>query len=320
MAFTDYYSNTYPLNFRVNGMSIPPLAVGGGSGTSQSLFNAVGSQVFYVNSAVTGAADARGKGIGPGAPFKTLNFALTQTINNNGDYIYVGPGHVETVSAAAGLTFPTATAAGVTVVFLGNEVDRGTINFATSTAATITVPAANVTLINPLITNSIDARVDGFIVSGADFSMIGAEWRDGSATNGLINIRTTSAGTRMSIIGLRYFEDQVGGGTTKTEFVRVVGGAFHRFIDCNIMGSFSTGTFNNITTLTTSVLFKNTVLGNTNAANLCIAILTTSTGYIQGSLLSYTATHAITTSHILSADMASGQCVPGATPTVIGHA
>lgn len=304
--------------------SFLPVPVGGqvtaGIGGTGSTSQGIGSNLYYVNSAAKYAADGTQvggpNGRNPDQPFKTINFAVTQCVANNGDVIVVGPGHVETIGAAAALAIGVA---GVTIVFVGNEVDRGTINF-TATAGTVTVTAANVTIIGAMITNSIDALVNGIVVSGADFKMVNCEWRDGSATNSLIQIRTTAAGTRMQLIGYRYFEDQTGGGTQKTEAIRIVGGSYHVLQDCSIQGSFSTGTINNITTAIVSIAFIRCILGNTNAANLCIAILTTSTGYIEASLLSYTATHAITTAHILSADMASGQCIPGATPTVIGHA
>src|SRR5579859_4007751 len=219
--------------FGVTSFGVPvvpsaPVGVGGPGGGSASTGQMAGSQVFFVNSAVALAADGAssagqtqgGQGKNPYRPFKTINFASKQCIANNGDVIYVGPQHVETISAAASLNMAVA---GVTVIFLGNEVDRGTINF-TATAGTVTVTAANVTFVNPMFTNSIDALVNGVVVSAADFKIISGEWRDGSATNTLIQIRTTAAGTRMQILGYKYYEDQVGGGTTKTEAIRIVGG------------------------------------------------------------------------------------------------
>ncbi len=205
MPHTNFTYAALPLNLSINGLPVIPSAGFGGVGPSTSLNALQGSNVYFVNSAVTGAMDAKGKGVAPGAPFKTLNFALTQCVNNNGDIIFVGPQHVETIATAAALTFPTTNAAGVTVVGLGNETDRATINF-TATAGTVTIPATNVTLVGLLFTNAIDALVSGVSVTGSDLKVVGCEWRDGSATNTLIGWITTAAAKRLSFFGYRYYQ------------------------------------------------------------------------------------------------------------------
>lgn len=263
MAYSDFFSNTYPINFRVNGTVLPPVG-GGGPGSSQSLFGATGSQVFYVNSAVTGASDVRGKGLGPGAPFKTINFAVTQCLANNGDVIYVGPQHVETVAAAAALTVGVA---GVSIIGLGNDItDRPKIQYTTSTAATVTITAAGVTIQGMRIENSIDARVDGLIISGADCRLIDCEFTDDTGTSSLISVRTTSAGARLKMYGCKcYYAEN--SGTGRTEFLRLVGGTDHEIQGFynDPLATYSTAVVNNVTTAT-SLLMRNCVIQNGGTA------------------------------------------------------
>lgn len=281
------------------------------------------ANIFFVNSATGGAADVRGQGLTAGLPFKTLNFALSQCTSNNGDIIFVGPQHVETVAAVAALTFPHNAAAGqtgycdgVTVYFQGNELDRAQILFATSTTATVTIPANNVTLVSPRFVNSIDALAAAVSVTGTDLKVVNAEWYDGVAANTLIAWVTTAAAKRLSFYGYRYYEDKTGGGTQKTEHIRIVGGDHDRFEDVHITGNFSTAPWNNITTLTSELLFKGCSFNNLNATpEPAIAILTTSPGVAFDTLLVVASGSTwITASNKIAFDLASCGVIPGGTP------
>ncbi len=298
-----------------------PVGVGGPgvvTGNAATATPGPGSQVFWVNSALATASDAADHGTDPLTPFKTINFAVTRCIANNNDVIYVGAQHVETIAAASALTFGVA---GVTVIFLGNEVDRATINF-TATAGSVVISAANVRLVGALFTNSIDALVAGLQITGADCILQDTEWRDGSAKNTVIQIITSASATRLQILGYRYFEDQVGGGTTKTEAIRIVGGSFQVFQEVNITGTFSTGCINNVTTLFVSALFKWCNLNNLSAGPVvAMAVLTTSTfAVIDSTFGIVSGATGITASHKGQIDMASSVCVPGSTPVIVGHA
>lgn len=283
--------------------------IGGRGSTSQP-----GSNVFYVNSnALLASNGVASNGRDPLMPFSTLNYALTQTVSNNGDIIICMPGHVETVTAAAGLTFPTATANGVTVYFSGNETDRAYITFTTLTTASVTIPANNVTLVNPLFVNAIDALATGVSVTGTDLKVINGEWRDGVALNTLIGWISTNAAKRISVLGYRYYEDKTGGGTQKTEHIRIVGGDHHRFSDVHVTGDFSTACWNNITTLSTELLFERCSFNDLNTTpKPAIAILTTSTGVAFAVNLTVASGSTwLTASNKISFDGASNACVPG---------
>ena len=62
-------------------------------------------RVFYVHSSGSDSAQA---GETAAAPFATLDFAIGQCSANNGDLIYVMPGHAETLTAAGQLDFDIA--------------------------------------------------------------------------------------------------------------------------------------------------------------------------------------------------------------------
>jgi hypothetical protein len=206
--------------------------------------------VYYVQSTSVNAKDnALTNGVTALAPFKTLNYALANTTPNQQDLIYVLAGHVETVASAAALTAATGVSDGVTVVFCGNEADRGEINFTTATTATFTITANNVTLVNPRFVNSIDALAAPISITGSDCKIYNGQWFDGTSIYATIQIITTAAAKRLTINGWTYYEGTAG--TTKTEAIRIVGGSNHRLLNLNIVGSFSTSVVNNVTTATT---------------------------------------------------------------------
>lgn len=97
-----------------------------------------GGQVFYVNS--NGVQDDFTADIAS-MLFTTLGGAAAACRANRGDYIYVMPGHTESVT-----TSPTFVA-GTTILGYGNGNDRGTFNWTTATSAW-SITAANVTFSN----------------------------------------------------------------------------------------------------------------------------------------------------------------------------
>src|SRR5271168_3555582 len=217
--------------------------------------------VYYVQALNVNAKDnAITNGSSPLTPFKTLNFALSQCSSNTNARIYVMAGHIETVSAAAGLTAATGTADGVTVIFEGNEADRAEINFTTATTAQFTITANNVTLVNPRFVNSIDALAAAVSITGSDCKIYNGQFFDGTTIYATIQIITTNAANRLTIVGWTYYEGTAG--TTKTEAIRIVGGSNHRLTQLVITGSFSTSIVNNVTTATKALYAVGWFLNN----------------------------------------------------------
>lgn len=94
---------------------------------------------FYVDSGHTNAADVLNAGTKT-TPFATWDFAIGQCTENNGDVIYLLPGHAEDIATDAGVALDVA---GITTVGLGHGSDMPTITVSTATAANISVTTAN---------------------------------------------------------------------------------------------------------------------------------------------------------------------------------
>jgi hypothetical protein len=155
--------------------------------------------VWFVDSAATGAGATTGHGRSPHSPFATLAYAFSSDLVGSGDVVYVMPGHAETVNAAGDITMDIA---GVRVVGLGSGAARPTFTWATDTAATWLITAASVTVENVLCTTTgtIDV-VAGIVVTGADVTLVDVEVREGSATSQFVDaIGIGTGGARCKLI------------------------------------------------------------------------------------------------------------------------
>lgn len=101
--------------------------------------------VFFVDSGSPLAADVVSNGKSPAAPFATIDYAVGRCTANNGDVIYVMPGHAETLSAAGGLDLDVA---GISVIGLGIGTDQPTVTLGAANTADVDVDAANITIEN----------------------------------------------------------------------------------------------------------------------------------------------------------------------------
>ena len=227
--------------------------------------------IFFVDSNT--GTDAAGYGQNPDAPCATIDYAIGLCTASKGDRIYVMPGHVETISAAAGVALDVV---GVEIIGIGSGSDRPKINF-TATASTLTVTAANATIRNILFTGGVDAVVSCIVVSAADFKLLDCEYRDvtGECTLFLL---TTAGANRMEIAGLRH-DGATGTGTAAS--IAIVGGDRISIHDCKFDGNFSVGVIDVRTTATTDLEVYNCNARTRNAA--CIFLvdtITASTGMI----------------------------------------
>lgn len=209
-------------------------------------------------------------------PYASANYANTFCKANNGDVIYVLPGHVEAITTAGGLTFNVA---GVKVVFLGAGSLRATVSF-NATAATMIVSAANVNLYNPRFLSGIDAVVSAIKVQAADFKMYNVEYYDAPAAASTIQLLTTAAANRMVIDGYKYFVSTTG--TQKTDGLKIVGGDGIILRNIDISGDFSVSNVDNATTLVTNILLENLNLNNINSGpQPALTLQATSTGFAK---------------------------------------
>jgi hypothetical protein len=101
--------------------------------------------IFFVDSGSSTGADSAGYGQNPDMPFLTIDYAVGKCTANNGDRIYVMPGHAETVSAAGGLDLDVA---GISIIGIGNGTDTPTVTLGTAGTADVDVDAANILIEN----------------------------------------------------------------------------------------------------------------------------------------------------------------------------
>ena len=230
--------------------------------------------IFFVNSAT--GTNGVGYGQNPDAPFASIHYASTQCTANNGDRIYVMPGHVETVIGAGGLALAVA---GVEVIGIGQGGSRPTVTLTTSTAATVTISAANVTVRNILFVGGIDALVSVLVISAADVSLIDCEYRDTSAMQCGDCILTTAAANRLKIQNFIYTGDTAAGTNAG---IAIVGGDRILIDGLRMDGNFAVGGIDIRTTATTNLEVRNVWSFRTrNSADIFIIdTITASTGQI----------------------------------------
>ena len=112
---------------------------GGVSVRGMPILNVYGGNVFWVDS-VSGSNSYDGT---EKRPFADLDYTVGKCTANNGDIIYVAPGHAETVIAAAGLDFDVA---GIEVIGFGVGTTRPTITISMLVPSKqMTLPATNST-------------------------------------------------------------------------------------------------------------------------------------------------------------------------------
>jgi len=120
----------------------------------------VAGNVYFVDSGHASASDVANQGLTPDAPFATIDFAIGQCTANNGDVIYVMPGHNESITSATSLVMDVA---GVQVIGLGRGNSRPILDF-DNTAGSIEMDAANTRLSNLVLRVSVSACVVGINV------------------------------------------------------------------------------------------------------------------------------------------------------------
>lgn len=234
-------------------------------------------KVWWVNnSSVLAEGGIGGSNTNPGTyqkPFSTIDYAIGRCTAGRGDIICVMPGHAETVSTAGGIALDVA---GVAVVGLGRGSLRPTLNF-TATAATMTISAANTSLVNVLLTGGIDAVVSPLVVSAADV-YVELNYRDvtGQCTDCLL---TTAVADRLRV-HVNEYDGAAAAGTNAG--IAIVGGDAIEITGRYMDGNFAVGGIDIRTTATTDLFVHDFPYFRTrNAADIFLVdTITASTGQV----------------------------------------
>lgn len=243
------------------------VAIGNPSATSEliSVLDTVGEMgngnKFYVDS---GSGNSANDGKSWLAPKATLAQAISAATADNGDVIFLAPGHAQTITGAAGAGI---TKAGLRVIGLGSGRQRPIFTFTSNTGASFDITVARTLFTNCVLVNAIDAQTAMVNVTGADCEISDCEFFLGdSSTQAVLGILGTTADR------LRVLRNHMHGGTTAgvSAAVRVVGAADAQVIEDNvIVGAFgATGGISNITTAVTMLsIRRNVILNNTADGN-----------------------------------------------------
>jgi hypothetical protein len=241
------------------------------------------NNVFFVNSASSNAGDSGGKGQTPDAPFATINYAVGQCEADKGDLVVALPGHVETVTAAAGVALNVA---GVSVVGVGRGRQRPKVSFTTAAAASFDVTAARCSVENVTFVNGVASQTAMLNVQAADFTLRDCEFDHASASSqAVLVILGNSSADRLRVEGCP-FHGANNAGTSAA--ISLVGGNDVKIIKNLFTGAYhaSNGVIKNATTDCLNLYLIDNLIQNLTAANTKSIVLTSgSTGHVSGNMM-----------------------------------
>jgi hypothetical protein len=240
--------------------------------------------VFFVSSTSATKSDSAGSGYAPESPFATLDYAIGRCTANQGDIIYVMPGHVDTTAAAGGIAIDVA---GVSIVGLGNGTNRPKITATTAASATVTVTAANCSITNFQFATSIDELVTFFSVTAAGFTMDNCVWVNASAAQPISFLTTDAGGDDITITNCTFC--QTTAPATAGAWITLVGADRARIEDCFFtLTQVDSATANAIAGLTTAsigvVIRNNTIYQLGGTSNIPLTLFAGSTGVVTGNV------------------------------------
>ncbi len=219
--------------------------------------SATTGDIFFVDSGSATKADSVGAGQNPDAPFATIDFAVGQCAANNGDRIYVMPGHAEAVIAAAGLDFDVAV---IEVIGLGNGTSRPTITLDTATSATVEIGAVDVTLKNMRFVSDINDLAILLDVNFGTCRIENCDFLSSSAKECFCFIDIATTKDDIVISGCRFFQPTDPEGTTNaasTGCIFLVDSQDVLIENCYFSGFFESSIIHNRTTAATRLWVNN---------------------------------------------------------------
>jgi hypothetical protein len=211
--------------------------------------------IFFVDSGSSGGADGNAA-TNPESPAITLDAAIGKCTANNGDIIFVMPGHAESIAA----TDITMDVAGVSVIGLGRGDARPTFTFA-ATGSTIAMSAASTRISNVVLVPGIGAVASGITASGVASEIDNVEFKPDAAFEFTDMIRLTGSRSIIRDCVLRGLNGTAGAIGIS------LNGCDQCIITRNIVvGEFSTGCIENVTDETLQVTITHNMVSNQGSA------------------------------------------------------
>lgn len=262
--------------------------------------------IFFVGSTVTGAVDSVGAGKSPDAPFATIDFAIGQCTANQGDVIYILPGHAETVTS----TNIALDVAGVRIVGLGRGLRRPRFTYGAA-AATITVSAADCAWENCHFIGNFDNVAAAFTLGAAkDFHLLNNTFRDNSSALHFMSIvvtgSTDNAADGLTIIGNKWH----GLAVAPAAFISILGNLSFLNVRDNFTDMASTDDEGSFITLSSKVLLAAEIIGNRHcvigSAGAAVGIFLTGSATTCTGIVAYNLVSSLDTTGALIATAGTG--------------
>lgn len=269
------YGGQFPLNHKAPTFGfLPQLGY-------DSMF--VVGNVFFVDSGSGNKADDSAHGKQPDKPLATIEGAFNHADikGNNGDVIFVAPGHTEDIDGAAAIDMDVA---GVRVIGLGEGRNRPTITWSSATGD-IDIDAANITIENFYFDvtgiDSVDAAID---VNAADFTFQNCEVLGADGSGQMDEFILTDANAdRMKVLNNVVASPNAGA----DNFVSLVGATDGIEIAHNhVLGDFTDACLHNPTGNTvTNLWIHDNYLQNDQSGDHAIELVSACTGVIMNNQL-----------------------------------
>jgi hypothetical protein len=231
--------------------------------------------LFFVDS-VTGS-DASGYGTSPDSPVATIDYAVNLCTANNGDRVYVMPGHSETISGATSLVVDVA---GISIIGIGD----GPLLTFSAAASTISITAANCTIENIRCYSDYTGGVTTGITAGATadgLKLKNVRMEEAANTKEfLISILVAAACHKVEIDGLEFHG--VTGGTDSQCVIFAGASNFSKVTNFKIYGDFSGAAIDALTAASAYLTIGPGVIVNDDTtAGLSVSVHASTTGMMR---------------------------------------
>jgi len=217
-------------------------------------------EIFWVGNDGDAAFEAMATKIKADHLFTSGDTAVGSCVANRGDTIVFMEGHNESVIAAGGLDLDVA---GITMVFLGTGTSQAKITFGTAVTASMTVDAADITLIRPKFVAGLDSLTGPIDINATDFTMIDVEYHDATNIETTDAVITDANATRLKINGYKYFS-VTETGDQKQSHIQLNGCDDIELKNIDIRGDFFVGNIENVTDEVLNMRGENWYLENLN--------------------------------------------------------
>ena len=215
--------------------------------------------VFFVDSGNVDGSNNPEAGRKPNIPFSTWDYAVGQCTANNGDHIYLMPGHAESIISNSQVDNDVA---GISVIGLGNGTDRPTLTF-DHVDGEVVVGADNVLIQNivfnasepdVLLAVTVEDSVDYCTIRDCNFEVTTA------GTDEFATCITVINGNIGTLIENNYIDMKLG---NATEAILLDADTDRTTIKNNLIrGDYSTANIFADTALSTQLLIQGNILEN----------------------------------------------------------